>query len=50
MIVAIEKKPKLNAVIAEKAIAKIFFIFNCLNSDTTDSSATMRKIIAKTIF
>ena len=49
MIVATEKKPKLSAVIAENAMAKIFLIFNCLISDTTESNATIRKIIAKTI-
>jgi len=50
MIVATEKNPKLSAVIAENPIAKIFLIFNCLINDTTDSNATIRNMIAKTIF
>ncbi len=50
MIVIIEKNPKLKAVIAENIIAKIFLNFNCLKNDTTDKSATIRNIIAKTIF
>lgn len=50
MIVIIEKNPKLNAAKPEKAIAKMFLILICLNSDTTDSNATIRNMIAKTIF